>query len=495
MHQRWRPWGSRASPLATALATMLAGWSFLAGCADGGPSPGVSWTDCGPGEAQCAAVEVPLDHARPDGDTIRILLARLPATGPGTRIGSLVVDFGGPGPAMDILRNLAAGPLPTWLAELRTRFDLVAFNRRGFDSDHQISCLDGPAADALRLLDMTPDMGDEEAALLDRLASLGAACADAVGPLADHVSSADVARDLDLIRAALGDSGLSFLGLSYGTLLGAHYASAFPDRTRAIALDAPLEPDRQSESLMAAAGAWNDGLERFLADCAARTDCAFHSGGDPWTAYDGLLAALDAAPLEVPGSHALSEWDVLAVTRLAIGSEAGSALLATGLSEAARGNGRRLLELVDQAVGRGTADYGHLIEQSAMISCSDTTRPVDRVTVTGLGARLAREMPRARFVAFEAGLCLGWPATGSAPLPARIPANGPTVLVIGGTLDSQAPYAWAVAVAGTLGNAVLVTHEGREHTLAGLAEPNPCLEQALTRYLIDLDVPSDGLTC
>jgi pimeloyl-ACP methyl ester carboxylesterase len=423
-------------------------------------------------------------------------VARLPATGPGSRIGSLVIDFGGPSPAIDALKALAAESLPPLLSELRTRFDLVAFNRRGFDSDHEIRCFDRAQADALRLVDVTPDSAAEETRLIEWWSDAVARCRGTSDVLSLDVSSATVARDLDEIRAALGDSKLTFLGMSYGTLIGAHYAALFPDRVRAIVLDAPVDPD--GDPVRAApmyAAAANGGLERFLADCADRVDCPFRSDGDPWTAYDDLLADLDAAPLEVPGSHSLSEYDVLAVMRATVASQAGWPALASALADATTGDGRALLAIADWFTGRTAVDYRHLIEQSLAIQCADVAVPIDEAAVRQVANTLASQQPQARAIAWQIAPCLSWPTIGEPPQLTPVPSGAQTIVVIGGLADPQTPHVFAERTAALLGNAVLVSLDGYGHTILRGPQSSQCIDDLVVRYLVDLEVPRDGLTC
>ncbi|MDQ4129626.1 MAG: alpha/beta hydrolase, partial [Actinomycetota bacterium] len=207
------------------------------------PTPGPSslaWKACGePGERfECATLTVPLDHDAPHGPTIDLAVIRLPAPPAATRLGSLVVNPGGPGGSgVEFVRAAAVDTFPT---ELRTRFDIVGFDPRGVGTSRPITC--GGSAGDLLALDLAPDDDGERRAVLNAAQRTARDCQVTDGAVLPHVSTADVARDLDLLRAALGDAKLTYVGYSYGTFIGSSYAALYPDRVRALVLDGAVDP-------------------------------------------------------------------------------------------------------------------------------------------------------------------------------------------------------------------------------------------------------------
>ena len=252
----------------------------------------LGWHGCS-GGFRCGTLTVPVDEAAPAGPTLDLAVIRRPARDPGTRIGSLVFNPGGPGaPAVAFLRSIA-DTLPD---QIRDRFDLVAFDPRGVGSSHPIECQD--SLDPVFDQSFQPETAAERAGLVDAVRSLAAACAARSGALLPHVSTVDAVHDLERLRVALGEDTLSFVGYSYGTFLGASYASAHPDRVRAFVLDGPVDSTMSArEVALAQARGFEHALDDFLADCSAHPGCAFHHDGDAAGAYDALRALAARAPI------------------------------------------------------------------------------------------------------------------------------------------------------------------------------------------------------
>ncbi len=253
-----------------------------------GSDTGLSWADClggddepDPGEVVCTTVEAPVDHDDPDGETLRLAVEVVPATEPDP-LGSLFVNFGGPGSETIPDTEAWAGVLPE---AITSRFNVVGMDPRGVGQSGRVVC--GPVPDGV---DLTPTDDEFEAFLLQSIV-FSSACLRDTGTLLGAVGTDNVARDIDLVREALGEEQISYYGYSYGTLLGARYADLFPERVRAMVLDGAADPtaplvDRFVEMAIGREKAF----DRFLAECAADPTCAFHSGGDPAGAYDALRA-------------------------------------------------------------------------------------------------------------------------------------------------------------------------------------------------------------
>lgn len=450
----------------------------------------LTWRSCG-GAYECARLAVPLDYAAPSGSTIDIFMARLPASDQAHRIGSLLVNLGGPGgPGIPWLQNDGAAALP---AEVRARFDIVAFDPRGTGLSSPVSCLGDAAMDAMRAVDPIAHSTAERDALLASAAAFAAACEAKSGAVLPFVSTESTARDLDRIRAALGEKELSYIGYSYGTYLGARYATLFPGNVRALVLDSAIDStvdpltlaEEQAKAIEAA-------LDRFLDDCGADATCAFNSGGDPAGAFDALMQAVEQKPIAAGAGRTLGYGD--AVTGVASLLKAADwAGLATGLANARGGNGSTLLAAADGELGRNAyGQYDSFAAASAAIHCLDIYARYDVATLDRLATRLASVAPRTgRGYPTH---CQSWPVRAASPPAAVVAPSGTSLLVIGLTGDPATPYAWSERMVRTLGNATLLTVRAEGHTLLTHPE-NACAADAVARYLVDLEVPAAGLTC
>jgi len=318
--------------LALAVALLLAGPARAAG----GP---IAWAPCGDG-AECGSLGVPLDHARPGGPEIAMPVTRVPASDPGRRIGSLVMNFGGPGaPGAEILRDTPPESLRVLAPGLTDRFDLVSFDPRGTGGTLPVDC-GITAEDGLTTELVTPQSLDVGALVADarRYAEL---CGERNAGVLERLATADVARDMDLLRAALGEERLTYLGYSYGTFVGATYASLFPERQGRLVLDGAMDPGRYAgrplEFLREGAAAAERALNRFLAACAGdQIACAGFGGSDPWAAFDRLVARADAEPIPAGDAPPVSGLDIIGAVSGALYAREAWPLLAVALAQASR---------------------------------------------------------------------------------------------------------------------------------------------------------------
>jgi pimeloyl-ACP methyl ester carboxylesterase len=460
-----------------------------AGPLDWGACSGAA--DFGPG-LECATVTVPLDHDRPDGDTIEIAVARVTTANPDERIGSLLFNPGGPGGSGIQFLEAVAPVVP---ADLADRFDLVSFDPRGVGSSAAIDC-DVDFDDEVLLLDAGDDQGWDE--LVADAEALADDCTPATLDLAPFVGTNNAARDLDVIREALGDDQLSYVGFSYGTRLGATYAELFPERVRALVLDGGVKPTDDLAEIGREQGPGFDvALERFAAACDADVDCPL--GTDDVAPTLDVYAGLVEEIAEV-GTFATDDGDrVLTPGELQLGVVAAlySTQLWPVLAEAlfvadTLQDGSLLQVLADSYLGRqpdGTYDNSQVA--GLAINCADDPRRpgLEEVRRQGESAGEASTY-------FGDLLRAGTGCVGTAdPLdPIRIgPAEGAApILVIGTTGDPATPYEWSVELAASLAAAELYTVEGDGHT-AFLSIP--CVDDVVIDYLVDLDLPDPGSGC
>ncbi|MEV8623009.1 alpha/beta fold hydrolase [Streptomyces sp. NPDC051079] len=446
---------------------------------EGGAEPGSAW--------RCADVRVPLDYARPDGETILVALIRKEAGDKDGRLGSLLFNFGGPGASgVDILPRAASE-----YGSLGRRFDLVGFDPRGVQRSAGVVCRDDAEQDAAeRTVDSTPDTAAEEKRFLDDAAAFAAGCARRSGKLLPHTTTADTARDLDLVRQVLGDDRLHYFGMSYGTQLGAAYAHLFPKNVGRFVLDAVVDPTADS---VGHARNQTIGFQRALDNYLRST------GQDPKAGSERivrLLARLDRAPLAV-GDRKLTQSLALTGVVMPLYSQQSWPLLTSALSRAENGDGKELLRLADWYDDRD--ESGHYSTQShsqRAISCADSAERPTPAQARALLPGFRRLSPVfGEFLAWDtAGWCADWPVRGAdTTLDVRAPGAAP-ILVVGTTGDPATPYEGAERMAKALGSGVgvLVSNRGEGHGAYGASA---CVTRTVDAYLLDGKVPAYGTTC
>jgi pimeloyl-ACP methyl ester carboxylesterase len=451
------------------------------------------WSDCGNG-FQCAQVRVPRDYAAPTKGTLNVAMVRLAATDKASRIGSLFINPGGPGGSgVDFVRDGASSLFP---AGLRKRFDIVGFDPRGVNSSTAIRCIDN--LDGQAALDPSPDDAAELTALVASARDYAGECGKRNDTTLPYLSTDAVARDLDSLRAAVGDDKLTYLGFSYGTLIGSTYADLFPDHIRAMVLDGAIDPSLDLEGLRAGqAKGFETELRSFLDDCAARTSCAFHEGGRSRQVFESLTASIDKKPLPATKLHSprvigpgIASYAVLA----ALYSKAAWPTLAQALELAHHGDGSIMLLISDPYRGRKpNGSYSNEHDAYTGNTCLDFPAPTDVATYSAWAKGFEASAPDfARMIAYNDLPCAFWPVPAQrTPKPASAP-GAPPIVVVGSTGDPATPYAWAVALAKQLDSGVLVTRNGEGHTGYEFSD---CVKAAVDTYLLDLTAPKAGLTC
>ncbi|MEU3399012.1 alpha/beta hydrolase [Streptomyces filamentosus] len=457
----------------------------------------LAWRDCGTAGFQCATLRAPLDYAKPAGPEIRLAVSRVRASGPGARIGSLLVNPGGPGgSAVDYLQGYAGVGYPE---PVRARYDMVAVDPRGVARSEPVECLTGPEMDAYTQVDQTPDDQAETKALVASFQRFAEGCEKRTDAVLPHVSTVETARDMDILRAVLGDERLYYVGASYGTFLGATYAELFPGRVGRLVLDGAMDPSLSALDLNRDQTAgFETAFGAFAADCVARPDCPLGTG-TPESAGQALkkfFRAADAEPVPTGESRPLGESLATTGVIAAMYDESAWPQLREALTRAIGGEGSALLALADSYYEREPdGSYTNLMFANAAVNCLDLP-PAYQGPADAEKAVPSFEKASPVFgagLAWAALNCTYWPveATGR---PHRITAEGAApILVVGTTRDPATPYRWAESLAGQLSSGTLLTYEGDGHTAYGRG--SDCVDTAINTYLLEGTPPPAGKRC
>ncbi|NDZ79000.1 alpha/beta hydrolase [Streptomyces sp. SID10853] len=458
----------------------------------GGKAPGTGWT--------CATLYVPLDYTKPGGKTIPLALIRHRATGPGKRIGSLIYNFGGPGGSgVDTLPAFT----PTF-AKLNTRYDLVSFDPRGVGNSAPVNCLTGPETDALNAVDSTPDTPTEVRQWMEATRNFAAQCTKKSGPLLPYLTTTNVARDLDRIRAAVGDKKLNYYGFSYGTELGGTYAHLFPRKVGRAVLDGVMHPDKDfTQGALYQLKGFQLALDHFARSCVAATYlCPLHRSTPQGVekVLTGLVAGLEKHPAAAAGGRTLNDSLALTAIEGALYSpDSGWPRMASAVAAYLRThNPAALLSMADSMTGRDAkGHYSNSNNVFSATSCVDFGVPVGKTEIE-------RQMPAFRKAsplfgpqfAWALNQCTYWPVKGAMKHMEVSAKGAPPILVIGNTGDPATPYGGAKAMAQRLGKGVgvLVTWKGGEgHCSYG--NGSACIDGTANAYLLDGKVPAYGTSC
>lgn len=449
-----------------------------------------------PAVADCAVVAVPVDHRRPADGTVGVVTLRRKATDPSRRIGALFVNPGGPGTSGLHFAYRAERFLP---AEVLARFDVIGFDPRGVGQSAALRCFASQEEhdEVLGGRVSVPVGAEQVGAVLRADRTYTRRCAERAGPLLAHMSTADVARDLDVLRAAAGEPVMRFVGLSYGTFLGATYANLFPDRTAALVLDGNVDPRlRTADGLeydRQRADGYEEVLAAFLHACAAAGPaCALAAGGDPAASFAAVRERLRGGPVTLP--------DGRQVTLSTFVGQVIDALSAGRLPELARivadlaAGGPAAAILADPVV---TGESPYRSDDSAdAVNCLDKAYP----PVPSLAPLLAtlwevRAPTFGRLQAFDGAACATWPVRSWESQRYSGPWNRPTAgraLVIGNRHDPVTQLAFARRMAAALDRAVLLEVDRFGHTALGL---NRCADALTSEYLIEGTLPATGAGC
>jgi pimeloyl-ACP methyl ester carboxylesterase len=421
---------------------------------------------------------------------MKVAVIRKPSRG-GHRA-SLIINPGGPGASgIDFARGASS-----WFTGTAEHLDLVSFDPRGVGKSRPIRCVTGTQLDAYIHVDPTPETAAEHRALVRSAHAFADRCFARNGSYLSHVGTIDAARDMDVLRAALGDRKLTFYGASYGTYLGAKYAQLFPHRIRSMVLDGALDPRQPTSAAnrVQAIGFERD-LRDFLASCAASASCPLGSSAPAaGQGLDDLAARIDAHPLSV-GTRSVGPGEFFEGLAAGLYSTSSWRYLQRALGEAKSGDGSLMLAFSDYLTERNSdGTYKNLAESNLAINCVDRPSPTRVADYDNEARSFARASPHfGAAIELSSLPCAFWhvpPVETSHPVTA---AGAPPIVVIGTTRDPATPYVWAKALARQLSSGVLVTFKSDGHTAYG--QGNSCIVAAVNGYLNSVKVPRDGLRC
>ncbi|MGW7104076.1 alpha/beta hydrolase [Streptomyces sp. NPDC054838] len=455
----------------------------------GGQAPGKDW--------QCATLDVPLDYAKPEGETIPLALIRAKARDKDKRIGSLVFNFGGPG-------GSGITTLPGAAKEyeaLRSRYDLVSFDPRGVGRSAPVLCENDRQLDAYYASDSTPATPEQEKAFADNTKKYQQACVQNSGKVLPHVGTENAARDLDRIRQALGDEKLHYFGISYGTELGGVYAHLFPKNVGRAVLDAVVDPTQTSEEgALGQAKGFQLALDNFAQDCVDRGDACRLQGSTAKEVEENvtrLQKELAVRPIPGLGGRQLTDSAATNGIAQALYSKELWPLLEQGLDEAQGGQGQLLMALSDALNGRDQQGrYSNIGAANTAVNCADSK---ERFTLEQAKSKLPQFRSASPvfgdFLGWALTSCTGWPVAGAWETPDVSARGSAPILVIGNTGDPATPYEGARKMVERLGPGVGVelTYKGQGH--GAYNSGDPCVQQVTNAYLLDGKVPPAGKVC
>ncbi len=455
---------------------------------------GINWAAC-PDTApeslvQCGNLEVPFDYDNPDEGSFVLYIKRRQATVPSERIGSMLVNPGGPGFGGSSLADDAA----YYFSEsLLNRFDIIGWDPRGTGlTTPAVDCVD--SFDEYVGLDSPPDTPEEKQALIDASQAFNDKCEENASTILPYISTRASAADMNSIRLALGEEKITYFGFSYGSELGATWATMYPNTVRAAVLDGAVDPlSTSTEEGMAQAGGFEKQLTAFLAQCSKKSTCEFHNDGNSEDAIDALLLDLDANPLVVSATRTpVTQGVAFTAIAQAMYSDSYWPQLQSALADAQRGDGAGLLALYDDYYQRKSdGSYGNELEAFLAISCLDDPGASSIEEVDASVDAFIAVAPRLGANFAHGYSCVLWPVKQAEKVVISGKGAGP-IVVVGTTGDAATPLSSTRNMAKALESGVLLVVEADQHTGYGI---NTCIITAVDNYLIDLTVPVNGTTC
>ena len=456
----------------------------------------LQWKDCG-SEMQCTTATAPLDWSDPGAGDISLALVRHPATG-NNRIGSLLVNPGGPGGSgYDFVKDSLDYATD---AKLQASFDVVGFDPRGVGRSSAVKCYESAQMDEYLYGLVSAQRGADEwiQELEKSAADFGAACSQNTGALLEHVDTDSAARDLDLLRAVLGDKHLSYLGYSYGTFLGVTYAELFPDKVGRLVLDGAVDPSTSNlDVTRTQAQGFESALRSYLTDCLSASQCPFNGSVDEAMAtIRALLDSVDVSPIASTDGRQLGSNALLTAIIYPLYQATAWTYLSDMFDSVMQGDADYAFQFADQYNGRNADGIyaDNSTEAFMAINCIDYGYNDDPAMMRAQAAEIEAVAPViGKYMTFGDIGCSNWPYkfTGER---AEIHAVGAApILVVGTTNDPATPYVWAQALAEQLESGHLVTFTGEGHTAYN--KSNSCVDDAVDNYLLTGTVPSEDPMC
>lgn len=455
----------------------------------------LEWERCG--EFQCTTATAPLDWSDPTAGETELALVRQTARG-GDRIGSLLVNPGGPGASG---YDFIAESIDYAVGEpLQERYDVVGFDPRGVGRSTPVTCFDAAEMDDYLFGIPEAERGSDAwiAEVGAAAQQFGAACAEGTGELLANVDTVSAARDLDLLRAVLGDDELHYLGYSYGTFLGATYAELYPERVGRLVLDGAIDPSASNDEVtQAQVVGFEQALRAYLTDCLSGSECPFSGTVDE--AEDEvarLLASVERSPIRGSDGRFLGADSLVTAIIYPLYSADSWPFLNDMFETVMLGSADTALLYADLYYGR-EADGTYLDNQTEAfraVNCLDYSYDADIDSMRASAAEIAEAAPIiGPYFGYGAIGCSVWPVASGSERPAIAAEGAPPILVIGTTGDPATPYEWAVALADQLDSGVLVSYEGEGHT--AYRKSNACVDTTVEAFLLDGTVPDSDPKC
>lgn len=453
------------------------------------------WKDCSDGK-QCTTARAPLEWSDPSAGRIDLALIRQKATG--NAQGSLLVNPGGPGGSgYDFVKDSVGYATDK---TLQSHFDVVGFDPRGVGRSTAVKCY-GPAKMDDYLYSITPGQRGSDAWIAANVTmskDFGAACAKNTGALLAHVDTVSAARDLDLLRAVLGDTKLNYLGYSYGTYLGAVYAGLYPGKTGRLVLDGALDPAASNfDVTKVQSEGFESALRAYLAKCLTQKNCPFTGTVDDGMAtISQLLASVERSPIRNTDGRELGANTLVTAIIYPLYDATAWSYLSSMFTDVMKGSARIAFTLADSYNSRNSdGTYSdNSTEAFTAINCLDYSYDADPATMRAQAQELAKAAPViGPYMAYGDIGCANWPYRTTVQRGPITAAGSAPILVVGTTNDPATPYVWAKNLASELQNGHLLTYKGEGHTAYN--KSNSCVNDAVDAFLVGGTVPAEAKTC
>lgn len=460
----------------------------------------VDWDECG--STWCGTIDAPMDWFGSTDDDIELHVVVAPATG--ERHGAILYNPGGPGASgADYVQQYADYLMHP---DVREHYDLVGFDPRGVGQSTPISCYDDPRELYDWLWEIPPDAAEDplsDEGLQQQLESaqwFADACLEHTGPLLQFVGTEQVASDMDLIRALLGEERLNYLGVSYGTLIGATYADLFPENVGRMVLDAAVSPDSTDfDGTLFQAGGFELAYGNFVADCLGRSDCPFTgTKEDALAATRALLDQLDAAPIAVPDGRQLGSGALFVAIAANLYADRQWPTLRGILGDVLAGDGESAYAAADQyySVNPDGTFADNSLEALIAVNCLDYAAVTDFAEVRANAEQIMAAAPTLGPDFIGLGSCAAWPFEATRQPHAITAPGAEPIIVIGGRNDPATPYQQSVDLAEMLESGVLISVAAEGHGQYFTQQSHSaCIDEPVNEYFLEGVAPSGPIDC